>query len=450
MPKTLFQTVRREYLKFHLRLNPQQSLFFGFFMYMVLGWIFLSLPFSQKIPTNFIDTLFTSTSALSTTGLATVSTFDNYTFFGQFIILTLIQIGGIGYMTLTTYILLSTTKQITHWHKKILHNEFTMPKEFKIQDFLKSVIVFTFTIEIIGTVLFYFAFRPIHSDTFFTVWTSVFHSVSSFCTAGFSLYNTSFEAYATNTFLNGIVLFLTISGGLGFIVVTDIWYYFSKKSNSISFTTKMITLSFFGVLFIATAITFFGESTIQHYPVFERLEIAAFQTVNAISTAGYNSIPLSNLTLGVLLTIIFLMYVGAAPSSTGGGMKITTLTAVIAIVKSKVRNQAKVTYLGKKIPADRLEMAVSTFIFYTAILFFSVFLLSFTENHSLEKLLFEATSAIGTVGLSMGITGSLSVLGKIILISIMFIGRVGVITFGLAILAKKQHKKIDNETDLAV
>ena len=450
MPKTLFQTVRREYLKFHLRLNPQQSLFFGFFMYMVLGWIFLSLPFSQKIPTDFIDTLFTSTSALSTTGLATVSTFDNYTFFGQFIILTLIQIGGIGYMTLTTYILLSTTKQITHWHKKILYNEFTMPKEFKIQDFLKSVIVFTFTIEIIGAILFYFAFRPIHSDTFFTIWTSVFHSVSSFCTAGFSLYNTSFEAYATNTFLNGIVLFLTISGGLGFIVVTDIWYYFSKKSNSISFTTKMITLSFFGVLLIATAITFFGESTIQHYPVFERLEIATFQTVNAISTAGYNSIPLSNLTLGVLLTIIFLMYVGAAPSSTGGGMKITTLTAVIAIVKSKVRNQAKVTYLGKKIPADRLEMAVSTFIFYTAILFFSVFLLSFTENHSLEKLLFEATSAIGTVGLSMGITGSLSVWGKIILISIMFIGRVGVITFGLAILAKKQHKKIDNETDLAV
>ena len=450
MPKTLFQTVRREYLKFHLRLNPQQSLFFGFFMYMVLGWIFLSLPFSQKIPTDFIDTLFTSTSALSTTGLATVSTFDNYTFFGQFIILTLIQIGGIGYMTLTTYILLSTTKQITHWHKKILHNEFTMPKEFKIQDFLKSVIVFTFIIEIIGAILFYFAFKPIHSDTFFTVWTSIFHSVSSFCTAGFSLYNSSFEAYATNTFLNGIVVFLTISGALGFIVVTDIWYYFSKKSNSISFTTKMISLSFFGVLFIAFLIQFFGDTTIQHYDIVNRIQISLFTTVNAITTAGFNSIPLSNLTLGVLLTIIFLMYVGAAPSSTGGGMKITTLTAVIAIVKSKVRNQAKVTYLGKKIPADRLEMAVSTFVFYTAILFFSVFLLSFTENQSLEKLLFEATSAIGTVGLSMGITGDLTNLGKIIIISIMFIGRVGVITFGLAILAKKQHKKIDNETDLAV
>lgn len=248
-----------------------------------------------------------------------------------------------------------------------------MPKEFKIQDFLKSVIVFTFIIEIIGAILFYFAFRPIHSDTLFTVWTSIFHSVSSFCTAGFSLYNTSFEGYATHTFLNGIVIFLTISGALGFIVVTDIWYYFSKKSNSISFTTKMISLSFFGVLFIAFLIQFFGDTTIQHYDIFTRVQVSLFTTVNAITTAGFNSIPLGNLTLGILLTIIFLMYVGAAPSSTGGGMKITTLTAIIAIVKSKVRNQTKVTYLGKKIPTDRLEMAVSTFVFYTAILFLVYF-----------------------------------------------------------------------------
>ncbi|WP_445457976.1 TrkH family potassium uptake protein [Flavobacterium sp. HNIBRBA15423] len=450
MPKTLLQTVRREYLKFHLRLNPQQSLFFGFFMYMILGWIFLSLPFSQKIPTNFIDTLFTSTSALSTTGLATVSTFDNYTFFGQFIILTLIQIGGIGYMTLTTYILLSTTKQITHWHKKILYNEFTMPREFKVQDFLKSVIVFTFTIEIIGAILFYFAFRPIHSDTLFTIWTSIFHSISSFCTAGFSLYNTSFEGYATNTFLNGIVIFLTISGALGFIVVTDIWYYISKRTNEISFTTKMITLTFFSVLFIAFLIQFFGEPSIQNYDFGNRIQVALFTTVNSITTAGFNSVSIGSLRMSVLLSIIFLMYVGAAPSSSAGGMKITTLTAIIAIVKSKIRNEYKVTYFGRKIPADRLEMAVSTFVFYTAILFLSVFLLSFTENQTLDKILFEATSAIGTVGLSMGITGSLSEWGKIILVCIMFIGRVGVITFGLAILAKKQHKFIDNETDLAV
>lgn len=144
------------------------------------------------------------------------------------------------------------------------------------------------------------------------------------------------------------------------------------------------------------------------------------------------------------------MYVGAAPSSTGGGMKITTLTALIAIVRSKIRNQNRVVFLGRKIPSDRLEMAVSIFIFYTAILFLSVFLLSLTEELSLDKLLFEATSAIGTVGLSTGITSSLSFFGKINLITIMFIGRIGVITFGLAILTKKQQKAHKNEEDLAV
>lgn len=448
MPKTLFQTARRQYLKFHLRLTPQQSIFFGFFMYMILGWIFLSLPFAQKIPTSFIDTLFTSTSALSTTGLATVSTFDNYTFFGQLILLILIQIGGIGYMTFTTYILLSTTKQITHWHKKILHNEFTMPREFKVQDFLKSVIVFTFTIEIIGAIFFYCVFRVEHSDSFFTIWTSIFHSVSSFCTAGFSLYNDSFEGYATNSLLNAIVFFLTISGALGFIVVTDLWYFFTKKTKEISFTTKMITYSFFSILFLATIINYF-EPSFKNRTHLEQLQIALFTSVNSMTTAGFNSVNIGTYSLGFLLVIIFLMYVGAAPSSTAGGMKITTLTAIVAIVKSKLRNQSKVTYFGKTIPIDRLEMAISIFIFYTAILFLSVFLLSFTENYAFEELLFEVTSAIGTVGLSTGITGDLSVFGKIILICIMFIGRLGVITFGLAILSRKRNDKIVDESDLA-
>lgn len=256
MPKTIIQSIRREYLKFHLKLNPQQSLFYGFFTYMMLGWILLSLPFSQKISTGFLDTLFTSTSALSTTGLVTVSTFDNYTFFGQLIILILIQIGGIGYMTLTTYILLSTTKQITHWHHKILSNEFTMPREFNIHDFLRSVIVFTVIIEIIGAILFFIAFKLENVETKFAIWSSIFHSISSFCTAGFSLYNNSFEDFSTNSFLNWIVIFLSISGALGFIVVTDLWNYFSKKTKAISFTTKMISMSFFSILFLATLIVF--------------------------------------------------------------------------------------------------------------------------------------------------------------------------------------------------
>ncbi|NHN26798.1 hypothetical protein FIA58_014020 [Flavobacterium jejuense] len=252
MPKTLFKTIRREYLKFHLKLNPQQSLFYGFFTYMILGWALLSLPISQKANIGFIDNLFTSTSALSTTGLATVSTFDNYTFFGQFVILLLIQIGGIGYLTMTTYFLLATTKHLTHWHEKLMKTEFTMPRGFLIQDFLKSVIVFTVIMEAIGAILFFIAFKIENIDTGFAIWSSIFHSVSSFCTAGFSLYNNSFEGFSTNTFINGIITFLSVSGALGFIVVTDLWNYVRKKTNVISFTSKMIMGGFFSLLFVAT------------------------------------------------------------------------------------------------------------------------------------------------------------------------------------------------------
>lgn len=450
MPKTILKTIRREYLKFHLRLNPQQSLFFGFFAYMTLGWILLSLPFSQKENTGLIDNIFTATSALSTTGLATVSTFDNYTFFGQFVILLLIQIGGIGYLTMTTYFLLSTTKQLTHWHEKLMKTEFTMPRDFLIQDFLRSVIIFTVVMEAIGVILFFIAFKMENVETGFAIWSSIFHSVSAFCTAGFSLYNDSFMGFSTNTFINFIIAFLSISGALGFIVVTDFWNYFRKKTIAITFTSKMIMGGFFTLLISATLIIFFKENSIQNYGWFDRFQLAFFQAMTSITTVGFNTISNSNLSLPVILITFFLMYIGASPSSTAGGMKITTLTALISIVKSKLQGKEKVTFMHRMIPSNRLEIAISTFIFYTGILFLSTFLLSFTENFSFDRLLFETLSAIGTVGLSTGITSELTTFGKIIIIVIMFIGRLGVLTFGLAILVRKKQKKQNNEEDLAV
>lgn len=450
MPKTIFKTIRREYLKFHLRLNPQQSLFFGFFTYMTLGWLLLSLPFSQKVNTGLIDNIFTATSALSTTGLATVSTFDNYTFFGQFVILLLIQIGGIGYLTMTTYFLLSTTKQLTHWHEKLMKTEFTMPRDFLIQDFLRSVIIFTVVMEAIGVILFFIAFKMENVETDFAIWSSIFHSVSAFCTAGFSLYNDSFMGFSTNTFINFIITFLSISGALGFIVVTDFWNYFRKKTITITFTSKMIMGGFFILLISATFIIFFKESSIQNYGLFDRFQLAFFQAMTSITTVGFNTISNSDLSLPVILITFFLMYIGASPSSTAGGMKITTLTALISIVKSKLQGNEKVSFMHRIIPRNRLEIAISTFIFYTGILFLSTFLLSFTENFSFDRLLFETLSAIGTVGLSTGITSDMTTFGKIVIIVIMFIGRLGVLTFGLAILARKKQKKQNDEEDLAV
>jgi trk system potassium uptake protein TrkH len=233
-------------------------------------------------------------------------------------------------------------------------------------------------------------------------------------------------------------------------VVTDIWNYFRKRTKTISFTSKMISGGFFTLLFIATAIIFIYEPLLKSFSFGERLQLAFFQATTSITTVGFNTVVVGNLSLPILLVTFFLMYVGASPSSTAGGMKITTLTALISIIKSKLQNNSKVTFLNRVIPKDRLDIAISTFIFYTSILFLSTFLLTFSENFTFEKVLFETLSAMGTVGLSMGITGNLSDFGKIIIICIMFIGRLGVLTFGLAILAKKQQKTHKNEEDLAV
>jgi trk system potassium uptake protein TrkH len=331
-----------------------------------------------------------------------------------------------------------------------MKTEFTMPREFKIHDFLKSVIVFTLLMETIGAILFFVAFKMENVETGFAIWSSIFHSVSAFCTAGFGLYNNSFESFATHDFINWIIIILSISGALGFIVVTDIWNYFRKKTKAISFTSKMISGGFFTLLFIATAIIYIYEPLLKSFSFGERLQMAFFQAMTSITTVGFNTVVVGNLSLPILLVTFFLMYIGASPSSTAGGMKITTLTALISVIKSKLQNNSKVTFLNRVIPKDRIDIAISTFIFYTSILFLSTFLLTFSENFTFEKILFETLSAMGTVGLSMGITGNLSDFGKIVIICIMFIGRLGVLTFGLALLAKKQQKAHKNEEDLAV
>ncbi len=414
--KSVFNIIKN-FRKFQLSLSPQQNILFGFLSYTFLGWLILCLPFLQKQSVSVLDNLFMATSAISTTGLVTVSLFDSYTIAGQMVIMLLIQIGGIGYMTFTSFILLSRKNPLTHWHQKVLNTEFALPKGFEIKDFLKSVIIFTIIIETIGALAFYIAFTNAGVEHNFAIWSSVFHSVSTFCTAGFGLYNDSFEQFADNTGLNVIISFLAICGSLGFIVVTDIWNRITKKTKAITFTTKIIFGMLLFLLAVGTLITYFFEPSVQNLAD-NKFMISFFQSMSALTTVGFNTIPIGSLTLSVLLVIIFLMYIGASPSGTGGGMKSTTLTALIAIMWSRIRNSNQVTFFGNSIPAERLYVATSVFMLYAAVIFLSTFLLSLTENFDLRDLIFETTSAIGTVGLSTGITGSLSSLGKIIIIFI--------------------------------
>jgi trk system potassium uptake protein TrkH len=440
-----------QYRKFQISLSPQQNLLFGFATYASIGCLLLCIPVFQTQPIGWIDNLFTATSAISTTGLVTLSIADNYTWWGQAIILALIQIGGVGYMTFTSFVMLSFKSNLTHWHQRVLNSEFSMPKGFRIQDFLRAVIVFTILIETLGAVALFIAFRDAGVEHNFAIWSSIFHSVSAFCTAGFGLYNNSFELFVDNVPVNLILSVLAIFGSLGFIVVTDFWNRVTQKTKAISYTTKIILLVTFTLSTAGTIMIYFFEPSIQHFSAGTRWMVSFFQSMTALTTVGFNTVPLSGIVLPVLLVIVLLMYVGASPSGTGGGMKSTTFVALIAIMISRIRGKSSVTFLGKTIPLERMYVATSTFILYSSVLFAATFLLSVTESFSLEQILFETTSAIGTVGLSVGITSSLSAAGKLILVAVMFVGRLGVITFGLAILAKR--KKIttkEDEADLAV
>jgi trk system potassium uptake protein TrkH len=443
---------RRRYTRFLMHLSPQQNIFYGFFIYTALGCLLLCLPFSLKVPVGVLDNLFTATSAISTTGLATVSVADSYTFLGQLIILLLIQAGGIGYMTLTSFILLAGKEKFTHWHEKVLNVEFTLPKDLEMRDFVKSVVVFTAVTELIGTGVIFFFFRQEGMAMWPALWSAVFHSISAFCTAGFSLMNTSFEGYVDHIGLNVTISLLSIFGALGFIVVLDLWNRAKGCTKKLTFTTKVIFLVYVLMQTLGTLLIFFAEPSIANESIGQRLMTAFFQSMTAITTVGFNTVPIGALTVPILLGITFMMYVGASPSGTGGGMKGTTLAAIASLMYSRIRGLRRVMLLGKALTIDRLYVATSSFIFYTALIFLGTFLLSFSEPIPLLQILFEAVSAIGTVGLSTGITGSLTPWGKGVIIVLMFIGRLGVITFGLAVLARKRNatEQLEQNEDLAV
>nr|WP_316930190.1 potassium transporter TrkG [Tamlana nanhaiensis] len=388
---------------------------------------------------SILDNLFTATSAVSTTGLVTVSVFDSYNFFGQFIIMILIQLGGIGYLTFTTYMLLSTTKKMTLWHKKILSTEFILPESIQIKDFLKSVIIFTLIMEILGSIMFFIVFKQ-DLPFFNALWSAIFHSVSTFCTAGFSLFNNSFIDYANNPLLNFTVALLAIFGSLGFIVVTDFYLKVKNFTHKISFTTKIILYGFIILLSFGTCFLYWFEPSITQLTQ-GRLLASFFQSMSAMTTVGFNTVDFGLFNQSMLLVCIFLMYVGASPSGTAGGIKITTLSAIYAIIKSRLRGQKKITFMHRVIPFERLYIATSAFIFYTTIIVLGTFLITFTNDFKFEDILFEVASALGTVGVSTGITTKLNTIGKLIIIVLMFIGRLGVLTFGLALW----HRKKENQ-----
>lgn len=430
---------------------PQRQLIAAYVGYAVVGFILLYLPSAHKGEIGIIDNLFTAVSAVSTTGLSTVDVATQYTFFGQLVILMLIQMGGLGYMTLSAFIMLKMTGHCAKGNMKLFNAQFAYPEGMDLQILLRGMVNYTFLFEFLGFLFLcpYFIFNDISQP----VWSAVFHSVSAFCTAGFSIYSDNLMQFHDDVYVNVVIMFLSLMGAMGFIMMTDIRNVFTRKHYKITFTSRVILAITGGLVVWGMLHLFFFEDSFRTMPVGERLLVSLFQSVSAMTTVGYNTVDISLLAPISMFILLIAMYIGASPSGTGGGLKSTTLSAVYAYTKCKLQIRKDVSLKGNIIPHYRVEIALTTVLFYTFILIFGIYLIGMFEPDSVSFLdiAFEAASALATAGLSSGILIDMTAAGKIVIIIMMLIGRVGVITFGNALLIHHSKNNVcEKGCDIAV
>jgi len=443
------KTLIRRFFLFSNTFSPVSAVFSGYLSYVLFGWAMLSLPISRSVDyISPLDNLFIATSAMSTTGLTTISVSDNYTIFGQLIILLLIQLGGIGYMTFGSFVILSRKTELSPVRTEISKAVFSLPKSFNIYKFIRSVIIYTVVVETAGMLLLWWAFAAAGAPS--PLYNAFFHSISSFCTAGFSTFNDSFMSYSDNFWILSIISVLSYLGAIGFIVFVDYWRKLKKETTRVTLTSKIILWTTFWLSIAGTVLIFLDEPMIQNSDPAQRLLSAFFQCMTAMTTVGFNSVDVGVMSKASVLIIMVLMIIGASPSGTGGGVKSTTFSAILGIIRSAMRGERKVTYWGRVIPFERLWMAVANASIYIVFLIVGVYLLFLTESASFDKIFFEAASAIGTVGLSMGITASLTGMGKIIITLLMLGGRIGPLTVGMVLFLKKTGNNEPVDDDLAV
>lgn len=432
---------------FWRRRTSPQRLALGFAAYALIGALLLMLPISTHERLGVLDHVFRSVSAVSTTGLTTVSVGDRYTFFGQVVLLMLIQVGGIGFMTLSSVLILARGRSLDESRLGVLRAGFSMPHYFRMQDFLVQVVVFTLVCETVGAGVLWWRLSALGVEG--ALWSAIFHSVSAFATAGFSLNATSMEAYAGDWVINVTLGVLCYLGAIGFIVVQDVWYSVRLRERMMTFTSKTILWMTLVLFAGGTVLLYALDPSLRAMPTGQGLMSAAFQAMSASTTAGFNTVPIGAMAAPALVVLMVLMLIGASPSGTGGGLKTTGVSAILGNLWSVLRGRTEVAWLGYEVPLARVLVAFATASLYLLLLMGGVLLLTITEKRDFLPVVFEAASAIGTVGLSMGITGELSAAGKVIIIVLMFAGRVGPVTIGLALVRPAKDRGLLAD-DLAV
>lgn len=428
--------------------HPARLLAFGYLGYMLVGWALLSLPMSKAADIRALDTLFTAVSAVSTTGLTTIDTGSSFTLFGEIIVLLLIQFGGLGYMTVSSFAFLALAGRISGARKHAVRATFGLPDGTSIPRFLASSVIFTAVVEAAGAFALWLSFRKAGVDD--AAWQATFHSISAFCTAGFSLFSTGLTDFSADRSINWIVSVLSILGAMGFLVVADVISWFRSERSKTAFTSAVIIWTTFGMIIGVMFLIAFTDPLLAALPPAEVWRAAFFQAMSASTTVGFNTIDVSAIAPLTGLLLIILMIVGASPAGTGGGLKTTSFAALIALFISVARGRPNTQIAGRRLPDARVRLAAATLIAYLVLLLAAlVLLMVYDPQMPFLPLVFEAVSALSTVGLSMGLTGGFSEPGKVVLIALMYAGRVGILTFVVAVAARIRVEK-PTEADLAL
>lgn len=433
--------------KRRIKLKGVQILVLGFILVILTGAILLTLPISTASGegTNFLDALFTSTSAVCVTGLVVVDTGSYWNMFGQTVIMILIEIGGLGFMSFTTLIAIVLGKKITLRERLILQDAMNT---FNIQGLVKMVkyvLVFTVSVQFFGALLLSTQFVPKFGAAK-GIFYSIFHSISAFCNAGFDVFgkSNSLMSYNTNLVVIMVISILIIIGGLGFTVWSEL--YNSKSLRRVSLHSKMVILMTTVLVLGGTVLMFLFEhnntNTIANMSFIDKVMNSFFASVTP-RTAGFNSISTDGMTTaGQFLTII-LMFIGGSPGSTAGGIKTTTIGILIVTVICVIRGREDSEVFKKRFSKDLVYKAFTLLFIGVGLVIVVTMLLSYTEKGvSFISLFYETVSALGTAGLSLGLTSELSSIGKILIIFMMYLGRVGPLTVVLSITRKKTNSGV--------
>ena len=437
-------------------LSTTQIILLSFLLTILVGSGLLALPISsangEAVP--YIDALFTATTATCVTGLVTLPTVSAWSVFGQVVILLLIQIGGLGIITIMSGLMLLLNKKMGISDRLLIQDAFNLNTMSGLAKFVKNVLLGTLIIEGVGAILYMLVFVPEFGAK--GIWISVFNSVSAFCNAGIDIIaENSLCHYATNPLINAVTSALIILGGLGYIVWWDVLRVARSRSKKNRRIFRHLTLhakiaiTVTAGLILAGAILFFifeyaNPLTIGEMSLFDKMQVSFFQSVTT-RTAGFASVPQENLTNASAAVSIILMMIGGSPVGTAGGMKTVTVAVLVCSAFATIRNQNRATLFGRRISEGSVKKAVAVAVTFLTICAASTVLLMATSDASALDAVYETVSATATVGLSRNLTATLNTFGKLLITITMYFGRVGPISLAVAFGSKNESQNVISE-----